>query len=501
MYDRIKSFVKHTAVYSIPGIAYKGIGVITLPLYLNVLSASDFGVYGILEITIFILVEIFSLGQANSILVFSNSQEYKGKEKSVFFTILIYVFVVNFIIALILIFSGHQLFSIIDPESIFHPYFNLIVAVIFLRVINNVILNKLRADQRSTFYSITSVTKIILTLLLVVLMVGFMKLGVFGIFYAYLIAEIVSFFIPAPVLIKEIEFKFDRQLLSQSTKFGIPLIFSAIGIQLLNVSDRYILNYFTNTKTVGIYDLGYRIAGVVNMFMIMPFNLTLLPAATKMFGREGDARYYKKLMTYLCFVITWGGLTISLFSKEIITLLSKNTDFWPAYQIVPIIVLSYIFSATRNYASLGMFLTKQTKYIAVLTIFSAILNIGLNFIFIPIYGMPAAAYNTLIAFVIFHFATKIISDKYYKIEYENRKLLTILLLASFIFFVSRLIETNILALSLFIKLTIVLLFPFILHLFNFYEKIELETISKLFRKGKEVKLKNVLETLLTRKSK
>ena len=54
-------------------------------------------------------------------------------------------------------------------------------------------------------------------------------------------------------------------------KFGLPIVFATIGSMLLNVSDRYVLKIFTDFKTVAVYDLGYRISGVLNMLIILPF--------------------------------------------------------------------------------------------------------------------------------------------------------------------------------------------------------------------------------------
>lgn len=482
MYQKVKHFVKHSAIYSIGNIATKGIGIITLPIYTQFISVGDFGVFGILEITLLILVEILSLGQANSILVFNNMGEYKDKTKSVFFTIGVYVTVVNIIFLAFCLLWGHDISGSFDKQGLFNQYFYIILAVILLRVFNNILLNKIRADERSSFFTTVTLIKIGVTVGLIVYFVAFLKLNVWGIFYAYLAAEIIAFIIQLPFLIKQLEFSFDSELLKKSAKFGFPLIFSSIGIMILNLSDRYILNYYTDTTSVGLYDLGYRIAGVLNMFLIIPFNYTLMPAATKMYKQPGDLRYYSKVMTYLCFVIIWGGLAISLFSKEIVHIIALKPDFYPAFQVVPVIILSYVFSATRNYASLGMFLTQKTGSIAYITLAAGALNVILNFIFIPEYGMMAAAYNTLISFVIFYFVTKIVADKYFKIDYENGKLILMFTAGLILFFVPLLFSGLSLIFGIILKSIAVILFPVILYFFNFFEPIEIQTIKFIWSK-------------------
>ena len=123
-----------------------------------------------------------------------------------------------------------------------------------------------------------------------------------------------------------------------------------------------------------------------------------------------------------------------------------------------------------------MYLTKNTKHVAWITIVSAVLNIILNFILIPKFGILAAAINTLVSFAIFYFITQLFSDKYLKIPYENYKLIVMILtgviLSSPIYFLPQMNSV----ISFLIKIIITISFPFILFFFRFYEKRELDIL-------------------------
>lgn len=485
MYNKIKQFLKHSTIYSIGIIATKGVGVITLPIYTKFISVPEFGLFGLIEISIAILVEIFLLGQANSILMFNNSPEFAEEKKSNFFTIIISVLLVNIFFLLSFEFLKQPVLGLLNVGEEYYIYYSLGLVIVFLRVINLLFLYKIRADEKSVLYTLITLIKITLTLGFVIYFVGFERIGVLGILYSYLIAEGVIVLIQLPLMIKDMQFRIRKEVIDTAAKFGIPLIFGSIGIMLLNLSDRYMLWYFTNLEVVGLYDLGYRVAGVLNMFLIMPFNLTLLPSAYKMYKQPGDKRYYSKLMTYLCFVLVWMGLGLSLISKEIIKVFALNPDYWAAYTVVPIIVLAYIFSAARNFASLGLFLTKNTKHIAWITILAALINIGLNFWLIPIYGMMAAAYNTLFAFVVYYFLTKYFSDKYYYISYENWKLIKIFSAGILLYILSSLIEPENSWYFLGVKIMVFLTFPVILFFIKTYEPNEIQTIIKIIKYWKD----------------
>jgi len=480
MYNKIKQFLKHSTIYSIGNIATKGIGIITLPIYTKFISVPEFGLLGLIEISIAILVEIFTLGQANSILLLSSSIENKNQRKSAFYSIFIVVFIIAFSALLIFEVLKTPVLNLFNASNEIRNLYTLALLVILLKVINTLFLFQFRALEKSTLYTVVILTKLFLIVLLVIFFVAVKQMGITGILYAYILSELLVFIAQLPLMIRQMQLRFNSKVVKTALNFGIPLIFSSIGIMLLNLSDRYMLQVFTDLKTVGLYDLGYRIAGIINMFLIMPFSLALLPSAYKVYKTEGDKRYYSKLMTYMCFVLVWAGLALSLFSKEIVGLFALNPEYNSAFVIIPIIILSYIFSATRNLASLGMFLTKNTKHIAYITISAAILNISLNFLLIPKFGMIAAAYNTLISFVLFYFITKYYADKFYKVSYENVKLFKIFCIGILLYIIINTVFNDVTIIGMLVKALMIIIFPLILYSLNLFDTIEIQAIKKIF---------------------
>ena len=102
-------------------------------------------------------------------------------------------------------------------------------------------------------------------------------MGLIGVLLGQLAGEASTILVVIPSLLKEIEFKFERNIVKDALSFGFPLVFSAVAINLLNGSDRYIIKFLIGEKVLGLYELGYRVGGIINMMMIIPFNLSLLP--------------------------------------------------------------------------------------------------------------------------------------------------------------------------------------------------------------------------------
>ena len=324
--------------------------------------------------------------------------------------------------------------------------------------------------------------KLIAMLIVTIYFIIELKLGINGVLYGQLISEIFVLIIILPPMLKQMEFKYNSKVVSSSLKFGLPLIFSALSMTLLNISDRFLIKFLANEEALGLYELGYRVAGILNMFLIMPLSLTLLPIAYKIYNQPGDKEYYSKLMTYVTFVLAWGALFLSLFSKEIITLFSSKASFIPSFEVVPIILFSYVFFGMSLISSLGFYLVGRTGYVAVITIISALLNIGLNFILIPQYGIMGAAINTLIAFVFLYFISLIVSNHFYKIIFEHKKLISLILLGVFLFFISALFNSLTLFQNILLKLVLVVLYPIIPFFGSFYEPSEIRLVKGFIKK-------------------
>ena len=502
MLENIKYFLKHSAIYSIGNFATKASGLILLPIYTTYITLGEFGELGILDVTILILVELINLGQSQALVMLNNTDEYSSKKKEVFFTILSSSTIVCIIFILLGEFLLPRVSGFFVMSEKFYLYLKLSLFIISARIITNVLLNKLRADERSISYTTFSILKLVLTISLTAYFVAFAHLKVLGILYSYLISEIAIIGLLLPMMFKSMRFKFDKKILYASISFGVPLIFGSLAMMLLNVSDRYIIKYFTNNEMVGLYDLGYRFAGALNMFIIMPITLTLLPQAYKMYNKPGDKRYYSKIMTYLTFLLVWVGLAISVFSMEIIKVFALNPTYWPAYKIVPLVTFAYVFFGMRILSSLGMFLTKETKYVAITTVLAAVINIGLNFILIPKFGMIAAAYTTLASFLVLYLSSYYYSNKFYKIPFEDLKLLKLFILGLGFYFLSSLSNDSILVIRLILKIFLLVIFPFVLLLFKFYEPVEIESIKGFFNKWKSpVKWKENINTEIKKSKK
>ncbi len=486
MLNNIRNFLRHSVVYSISNVAVKAMGVVLLPIYTKYINLEDFGKLAIIEVSLTIAVEILLMGQGQSIIMFNDLKEFKDKLNSIFFSlfILLCIPVMTLFIAVFLLQPFLPSILYVAPTSL--AYIKLGVVITFLRVLNTFFLEKIRAEQRPLTYTLTNITKLIISLLGIILFIVVLQYGIIGILYSYIIAESIIFLYLLTTMIPKMKPKIEREVIKLAFRFGFPLIFSSIGYLVLSVSDRFLIKYLEGNKSVALYDLGYRVAGTLNMFLIMPFTLSFLPSAYKMFGAPGDKRYYSKLMTYLSYVLVWGGLALSLFSEELIKIFALNPEYWPSYTIVPIIIFSYVFNGLILVALLGQYLTKNTKNIAITTIVAAILNVILNIIFIPKMGYIAAAYTTLLSYFILFIVSYILSNRYYRVPFEIYKIIQVFIVGIFLYSAVQLFRNEHELIFILIKSFSIIAFPFVLYFWKFYENQEINAITGFIKKWIDV---------------
>jgi O-antigen/teichoic acid export membrane protein len=135
----------------------------------------------------------------------------------------------------------------------------------------------------------------------------------------------------------------------------------------------------------------------------------------------------------------------------------------------------------RLVAVLGQFLTRNLKSLIPLSLSAAFMNVTLNFVFIPLYGMMAAAYTTLLSFLFLYLLSLQISDRYYHIPFEHKKTLILILLGTLLYLPFVFWSSEILLLNLGLKLLLITAFPLLLLPMKFYEEAELHIIKKVLR--------------------
>lgn len=486
MLENIKLTIKNSLIYALGNVAIKLVGLVLIPVYTDIrfLSKDDFGALGILEASSMLIVALLGLALTQALTRWYWDKKYLKKQPSVFFTVFVFLTVLSVLVVFALApFTGYFseiLFKVPD-------YSRLILLMLIssvLMVIAQVPLTLLKLQSKPGLYSFSNVSKLIITLGLTIYFVVYEKRGLEGIFEAQIIGNVFFFLILSGYIIKNMLARFEYRILLEMFAFSFPLVLGSVSGILLATFDRYTLNYMSGLQDVGIYSLGFKIANAVKLLVVTSIQLAISPLIFKMMDKEGNKRFYSKIMTYSGFVVMMVILVVSLFSVEIVKVFSSNIFYWRSHIVIPVISLSVFFGMLKDAAVTGLQITKRTKVIGVVILMVAFLNLGLNIALIPFMNIMGAALATLFSQMVFFGIILFYAQKHYPIPYELWKIGMLVLTGMVLYGLSLLTMDSSLAVRLVVKVLLILSFPFLLWAIGFYDEIELETLKNVWKSWK-----------------
>lgn len=499
MLKDIKKTTKHTSVYALGNIAAKVVGFILLPIYTNeaFLSQDDLGSLAILEATAQILTAILTFAISNSLVRWYWDNKYRENQKSIVFTIFLFLFTVNVPFVSWMVFKASLFSELIFGSSQYIYLLRLTFLAIFCRIFNLLISQLLQLQSRSGLYTSLQVGKLIVVLGLTVLAVTRFNRGLDGIWEASLIGEIIVLLITVPYIIKNINFSFEWDIFKEMFAYSYPLVISNLAVVTLTVMDRFMLHYIVGLSATGVYSLGLRLSNTLKIVITDSVLAALAPLRMQKINEPNNQRFFAKVLTYTSFVFLLALLVLSLFSFELIHLITATEEYWEAGSIIGILSFAFLFSLARMNFVTGLMITKKTKILGLLIFITAALNFILNYLFIPYWGFYGAAMATLFSQFIFMSLTYIAAQRVYTIPYEIRKIGIAVIIAIFIVYAGILANSCALILRLTIKFSMLVAYPFVLLLFNFYETVELENIKQILKSvGNFTKMKQGFKNFL-----
>ena len=478
MFDDIKSVAKHFLVYGFGNILSRIVSFILIPVYTHYLTTSQYGTLELLELTTYIAGMFLALGISQSVMRFYYDSEELKKRHEVVSTALISIWVIAlFSMSWFILFSpgiSILVFKSLDNAGLFR----LIFVSFAFSLANEIPLSFVRAQQKSLLFTVISVSKLTLTVGLNILFIVGFKWGIRGIILSGLITNGINSIFLTAYTINQTGIYFSWAKLKEMINYGFPYIPGGLGMFVLNFVDRFFLQRFASLSEVGIYSLGYKFGMLINPLVIDPFFSIWRPKMFELEKRENAKDIYSVMLTYFLFVEIFLALGISVLIKDILIIIS-DPAYHSAYKVVPLILMSYILWGGYFHVQVGILLKKKTKNIAYIVTVSALSNLAMNYLLIPRIGMWGAALATLASFAIMFILNYLISIRIYYVKYEFLRIVKLFGLAVVLYLVSLSIKTHSIFLTLVLKTTLVLSFPFLLFTLRFYSQAEIRKMKEI----------------------
>lgn len=223
----------------------------------------------------------------------------------------------------------------------------------------------------------------------------------------------------------------------------ILILFSAsLATTVYNSSDITMLGMICTDYIVGIYYIGTKIYSIAKQLLNSAIAVAI-PRISYFVSKEKEkekVELLNKLFSFIMiFILPFIVGMISL-NHEIILLISGE-EYIRASSSLFLLSFALLFAVLANFSSNLILIThkEETKSL-ISTISAAILNLVLNFIFIPIFQEQGAAFTTLIAEIVAAAMSTFYARKYFKPNRNIKLLLSSLFGCFFIYSYSKLIH-------------------------------------------------------------
>ena len=420
----IKDFVKDLVKYSPAHIVSAIIGFISIPVITRLFPPHDYGNYSLIMAIVTVLTALLGWLPV-SIIRFYPVYE-KNSKLGIFYNNVIKLMVISVVTTTVIFLIS--IFSIrhhIPSELYLLMYIGAVVFIV--SSIFEVLQYFLRSKREVNYYTGFTMWKNIMGFALGVGFVVFFKSGIMGLFWG----AILSMIIILPLLWKKatecvtfVRSKLEFSLLKETVGYGFPLVIGNLAAWVLSLSDRYILEYFRGAKEVGIYSAGYNISEKSVMIIISLLSAASGPILMRMWEEKGERHsreYINKVTRYYLITCVPVVVGLSVLSGPIMNIF-VGAQYYEAYKIIPFVTLGVLFLGLQGLFQGGFLFYKRTGFITFAIGISGLLNLWLNFIFIPRFGYMAAAVTTCIAYAFLLFLMIVGSRRIFAWDFPFRSL-------------------------------------------------------------------------------
>ncbi len=461
----IQSFWKQSAIYGMSTILIRAVSFLLLPLYTTYFTTEEAG-YIYLLFTFIAFVQVFyNHGMDSSFLKFI-SQDEDNSDK-ILSTSFIGLILTSVLLSFILHNFAEQI-SILYLGISQPLWISLCSLILCIDSISGRMMAYLRVQNRAIFFALTSVGNVIVTIVLNIYFVVYNGWGIDGVLYGTLAGSLLRFLFLIPSLLLNINYtKFEFSLYKKLFSFGIPFFPAALFFIIMEMADRKILHLLTDVHEVGIYSVSYKLGSIL-LFIITGFNLAWQPLFHKEQKNVNRVDIFSKINSQFILLLAFVGMLICIWMPYIVkipvgrgnTLI--NEQFWDGIKIVPVILSSHILYAGYIMQMPSLYDGTNQKWSPLLRGMGAVVNIGFNFLLIPIWGVWGAAFSTFIAYGLMFISLYLLNRRWLPITFDKSTIFTTLGMCVLCYF-STIHFSSSIVVSIFITVCI---FFYIVKIFN-----------------------------------
>ena len=401
----LKSLARNSFIYYLSNILTKGISFFLLPLYTSILSREDYGVLELMSIisTMVIILFTFQIGQGVA-RYYNELQDQK--QIQIYTSTVIYFSIASFgvftILFILFLPQVSYYLSLTESETVFA------IASITLNGLFYMSQNQLRWKIKPVQEMISSLTYNLCTIGFTIYFIVLLEEGITGIFKAQCIGALIGMIVAFVFSRSDYGLYFSKQVLTKLLSFSLPLLPGAMSIFVYMFTDRICIKEMLGLDELGVYSVGSKIATILT-FAGIGVSTAISPLIYKHY-KEGETPDKIALLFRIFCGLSFILVAFLSFFADVVIQTMTNELYAAAVPIIPFLLYA-VFLNSLTLFSPGLSIAKKTSRRSIIAMVAGILNLILNILLIPYFGIVAAAIATFVSFglnfiLLFKFAQK-----------------------------------------------------------------------------------------------
>lgn len=413
-----KKLFSNTIIFAVGSFSSKILVLLLVKVYTTYLSPEEMGINDVITQIANWLQPLVTLTVSEAIIRFGLDKAYNK----------IRVFTLGNIIC----FAGLAVLGIILPivavsgvaDKYLSGYSLLLYVYIFSSSLKLVYSTFVRALERVKLFAVNGILTTFFTLAGTLLfMIGF-KMGNTGYLLSIIVSDLISvvFLTFRAKLWRYLNFKrIDRELLHTMLQYSIPLIPAQILWLITNSSDSFMTTHYLGSEANGILSASYKIPNLVATVYLMFGQAWNMSAILENDSEDRDKFYTNvfNLNQCLLYILAAGCLMI----VQPLTSVWLGESFQESVRYSPILIYSSIFSCFTTFLGSIYLASKETKRSMITSLFSGIINVGLNIILIPRIGLYGPPISTVVSYLVVFIIRGYDSRKLVPFDLKIRKII------------------------------------------------------------------------------
>ena len=409
MRDLLKRLMRMVIGYGAVQWAGPFLSLIFTPIITRALTPGDYGVADYLLTIVSALSTLALFGIPSALTTHFNDQpEDLGWQRSVIGSAFVIVGFSGILFGGALFIFAPALTAFVPILGPYTALLRLMAVILMIGLTGSVLTTASQAALRVRWGMVYSLISIVGTVVGNLLFIVVLRLGTTGMILTSVTTGLATWF-AAMILTRRMIGRPSLPVMKKLLRSGSILLPTVMAFWALQVSDRLFLGQQVTATELGYYAIANRMAGLVGVAMA-PIYASWTPLALAVQHKPGSVARYVSMSRYLIVTVLAMGLGIGLFSTEILIVLTRPA-YLPAAPYVGFLAYMYVFSGFGAVLTTGALMGKQLASVTGAIVTGAIVNVVLNYLLIPRYGVWGATVATVIGYgvpqVILYFSLRI----------------------------------------------------------------------------------------------